>query len=102
MALKMTSEHRRGRPRGTTTDKLVVAAIEAAGLGIPRGERAPPLKFLNAKDVCESTRLSRAQVYRMVGAGLFPKPIAISVGRRVWIEAEVSAWMEEQARWARL
>jgi prophage regulatory protein len=56
-----------------------------------------PPRFLPPPVVTDRTSLSRTTLWRMVRAGEFPKPIAVSPGRVAWSEAEVNAWMAARA-----
>jgi predicted DNA-binding transcriptional regulator AlpA len=53
-----------------------------------------PQRFLTERRVTELTTLHRTQIARMVKAGAFPTPIYVSERRKVFSEAEISAWME--------
>ncbi len=50
------------------------------------------LRFLGSKENERLTALSRWTLWRMEGAGTFPKSIKVG-SKRLWIESEVRAWM---------
>ena len=43
--------------------------------------------------VCTLTSLSDPQIWRMVAAGNFPKPLSPSSGRRAWLLSEIKEWI---------
>ena len=51
------------------------------------------MKLLPMKSVVEKTSLSRAQIKRMVNAGIFPAPLKITPRRRGWIEGVIDQWI---------
>lgn len=61
----------------------------------PQAREEPP-SFLKAGEVCRRTSLSRAQIYRLVAAGTFPRPVAITEGRRAWVASEIAGWMTDK------
>ena len=48
------------------------------------------MRCLRAKDVLKKIGFSRSNFYRMVGAGLFPKPVKIGKAS-LWVEEEIDA-----------
>lgn len=54
------------------------------------------VKFLDVAAVCDRIGLSRSTLYRLVDSGGFPKPVTPIPGRRLWVEAEVMAWMRKK------
>jgi prophage regulatory protein len=44
--------------------------------------------------VVERTGLSRASVYRLAAAGVFPSPVKLGERASAWSEQEVAAWIE--------
>jgi predicted DNA-binding transcriptional regulator AlpA len=60
--------------------------------------------FLKLKDVCRTTALSPATIYRMMAAGEFPRQIKIGAagknGAVVWSERAVQDWMGRAKRGA--
>lgn len=55
-------------------------------------------RILKAKEVAERTSVSTAQLYRMVSAGTFPKPIQITEHRKGWLEDDVNNWIGDCIR----
>ncbi len=41
----------------------------------------------------KGVRYSRPHRWRLIRAGLFPRPVKLSGGRNLWIESEVDAWI---------
>ena len=66
----------------------MLARGDVAAEGALLAERLVPLRV-----VCAVTGLSRSTIYRMVGAGTFPRPVKISKARIAWRESEVMAWV---------
>ena len=62
----------------------------------------PKKRHLKIAEVCEIVGLSRATIYRKIDSGEFPKPVHLSAMRRVWVTADVAAWLQsvEEARFA--
>jgi len=57
-----------------------------------------PPRILRLPEVVSRTGLPRASIYQQMAQGSFPKPIALSVRSRGWIESEVKDWIEERIR----
>lgn len=54
--------------------------------------------LLSADDLRDlGVRHSRVQLWKLIKAGLFPKPIKISENRRAWIQQEVLDWITQRA-----
>lgn len=53
-------------------------------------------RFLRIKDVIATIGLSRTSIYRMIGAGEFPKPVQLTARSVGWWEADVSKWLDER------
>ena len=51
-------------------------------------------RFLSMREVRERTTYSKTQIYRLMNAGTFPRPVPIGPHRVAWLESEVEAWME--------
>ena len=51
-------------------------------------------RFLQLRDVLHLTSLSRSQIYRLVSAGTFPKPVPLGLHRVAYLESEVSDWIQ--------
>lgn len=54
--------------------------------------------FISYRAVVERTSLSRSTIERMVSAGTFPKPVAISPGRLAFTADAVDAWAQARAQ----
>lgn len=52
-----------------------------------------PTRLLNLHEVCSRTSRSRWWVREQVNLGRFPKPIAITDRRNVWVEGEIENWI---------
>lgn len=50
-------------------------------------------RFLNRTEVERRTSLSKTTIYDLIAEERFPAPVAITTGRKAWIEAEVDAFM---------
>lgn len=53
-------------------------------------------KILRRREVEALTGRSRTSLYRDIQAGKFPKPIQLGEKSVGWIEAEITAWLEER------
>ena len=62
---------------------------------MPSGNRARP-HFLRISEVIHRVGVSRPTIYRWMRAGTFPKQIAIGANSVVWLESDVTKWMEDQ------
>ena len=49
------------------------------------------------ESVTGRTRMGKTTIYQMVARGSFPAPVKIGCTSR-WLESEVDAWIEEQAK----
>jgi prophage regulatory protein len=49
-------------------------------------------KIIRLADLPNFTGLRRTQIYALVTAGRFPKPVRLSTRRLAWLEAEVAEW----------
>jgi prophage regulatory protein len=54
------------------------------------------VKFVRTKDVVRMLGVSRTTLWRMVQAGAFPSPVAISKRATGHVLEEVEAWMAER------
>ena len=61
---------------------------------MPKQTTAP--RFLRLPEVQEMTGLSTSAIYRWVAAGEFPKQIAIGANSVVWLESDVTKWMDQR------
>jgi len=54
-------------------------------------------KLLRIKDVLGRIPVSRSQLYNMIAAEIFPKPVHIAGGQAAfWAESEIDAWIQAQ------
>ncbi len=54
--------------------------------------------MLTVKDIVSLTHMSRVTLYRLVRAGAFPAPVAVS-GRSIrWPEDDIAAWQDSLQR----
>ena len=55
-------------------------------------------RVLSLSAVREATSLGRSSIYASVSAGTFPRPVKLTVSRRVgWLASEVAAWIAARA-----
>jgi prophage regulatory protein len=57
---------------------------------------APQRLLLTMDDLRDLVRMSRAQIYKVMAEGRFPRPVAPSLQKRCWIYDEVLAWRDER------
>jgi prophage regulatory protein len=52
-------------------------------------------------EVQSMTSLSASSIYRLVGTGMFPRPIRVSPNRVAWVREEIHSWIEQRkvSRW---
>ena len=63
--------------------------------------KAPSL--IDEKEAARRTTVDRVTLWRWVNNGTFPRPFRLNGSRRkVWLEAEVTAWIVAQAAAERL
>lgn len=55
-------------------------------------------RLIPAVVVLDRVCMSRTQLYRLINAGEFPKPVPIGRQRVAFVEAEVAAWIENRLR----
>jgi len=53
-------------------------------------------RFLRRKEVEAATGLSKPTIYRRMGEGTFPSPVAIGLRAVAWRESDVVAWQQQQ------
>ncbi|WP_319749924.1 AlpA family transcriptional regulator [Pseudomonas aeruginosa] len=52
------------------------------------------MRIIRLNDVIGTTGLARSTIYKLIGAGEFPKPVPL-IGRSVgWVESEVHEWIQ--------
>ncbi len=59
-------------------------------------KKTPQLRLdalLNQREVAQLTRLSKGSLYRLMQAGVFPRPVRLSVNRVAWRTRDVIAWI---------
>lgn len=61
-----------------------------------------PDRFLRLAAVLERTGLSRATLYRMIGAGRFPKQVQIGLRCCAWRESAITEWQQCPSAYARV
>jgi prophage regulatory protein len=59
----------------------------------PTAEAKKTLNVLRLPAVRAKTQLPTSTIYAMMAAGKFPKPIALSVNTRGWIEADIDEFL---------
>lgn len=67
----------------------------------PGPQIAPPTRLIRISEVQHRTGFSRSQIYRLITAGKFPRPIKAAEATSAWIENEVQAWIEGRIAAAR-
>lgn len=53
-------------------------------------------RLLRVSDLCKKLGISRAQIYRLLSAGDFPKPLRLSERARAWRESDIELWIDER------
>ena len=61
---------------------------------MPRQTSAP--RFLRISEVLDRVGVSRPTIYRWVAAGEFPKQISIGANSVVWLESDITKWMDQR------
>lgn len=56
------------------------------------------MRFLRLRQVLELTGFSRAQLYRLMARGEFPRQISLTTGGRsvCWNSTDVQAWQDQR------
>lgn len=54
--------------------------------------------LIRIDNVCQITGLSVPTIYRLMGKGIFPRPVKITATARAWKLSEVAAWVESRER----
>ena len=53
------------------------------------------MKFIRQQIVCDKTGRSRADIYKKMSEGLFPRQVSLGGKRAVaWVESEIDDWMK--------
>jgi prophage regulatory protein len=50
-------------------------------------------RLLKMSDVIARLGVSRSTIWRLTQSGDFPRPVAISPGRKGWLKSQVDAWI---------
>lgn len=53
--------------------------------------------LIRIAQVIETTTLSKASIYRLMGLGKFPQPVRIAERRIAWRSSDLHAWMDSRA-----
>ena len=53
-------------------------------------------RFLRRHEVCARTGLSRSYLFDLEAQGRFPARVKLSERTPVWVESEISAWIESR------
>jgi prophage regulatory protein len=53
-------------------------------------------RLMKLPEVKKATGLSRSEIYRLEGAGKFPKRVPLSERSTAWVEAEVLDWVRSK------
>ena len=61
---------------------------------MPKQTTAP--RFLRLPEVQEMTGLSTSTIYRWMTEGTFPKQIQLGSRSVVWLESDVTKWMDQR------
>lgn len=69
-----------------------IAGAKSLGSPSTRG------RFLRIRDVIATVGLGRTTIYRMIEAGLFPKPYALTKRAVGWWESDVVEWLESRRK----
>lgn len=57
--------------------------------------------ILRLPDVKQRTGLSRSEIYRREGLGLFPRRVTLGARSVGWVSDEIQAWIEQRIRESR-
>lgn len=53
------------------------------------------MRLLDYSDLeAKGIRYSRAQIWRKVKDGSFPRPVKVGANRNAWLESEIDRWIE--------
>ena len=52
--------------------------------------------LLSLRDLIAKVRISRSQIYKLIGEGKLPAPIKVSEKSSRWILSEIDQWLEER------
>ena len=54
------------------------------------------LRFLRLPEVLNLVGVTRATLYRLMAPGTFPKQISVGGNTVVWLESDVTKWMDQR------
>ena len=54
--------------------------------------------LLRIADVEKQTGLGRSAIYRRMGSGTFPEPVALGGGQVRWRQSEINAWVQDRPK----
>lgn len=57
---------------------------------------AMPRRFIKLAEVRNLTTLSTSEIYRRIAAGTFPAQIMLGPKSAVWLESEVTSWIDSR------
>lgn len=76
------------------------SSIPSHNEGTPTG--GSPARFLRLSEVRGRVPYSRATIYRLITAGLFPRPYSLGARAVAWLESEVDAWIAARVEAAQM
>ena len=62
---------------------------------MPSGNGSRP-HFLRISEVIRRVGVSRPTIYRWMNKGTFPKQITIGANSVVWLESDITKWMDQR------
>ncbi len=74
-------------------------ALAHGGAGYEHGEE--DMRFIRPGEVVRMLGVSRTTLWRMVRAGLFPRPVEITERNRGYVLEDVEAWMQARVDFGR-
>lgn len=57
----------------------------------------PPASMMRLRGVLAVVGVSRSTLFRLIAAGEFPRPVALSERTRAWPSSEVEKWIAERS-----
>ena len=51
------------------------------------------MRLMRLEEVCETTGIKKTTVYKLIGEGVFPKPVSIGDRAVRWVSGEIDAWI---------
>ena len=84
----------KSRPIAEAMCMTATAAIPLPDtLPAPAPMECPPMRLLRMPEVERQTSVSRSQIYRLMQAGTFPRPVTLYGKAKAWPESLVQAWI---------